>query len=583
MNGTKFETIIYRTLSILFLAVFLQVLFCVFTIAMKMDYFEAMKPITMLPNFVLFLLALPLGALVVFLIMLGEKHPLKGKWDWITGAGLAVLAVGLYFVMDFIAREVAFFLPWDIDVVRGSALNFAAMRPMGYDFYYSIYSNNIPIVFILGKIIKFSKEWGYPLHQEYILVQVNCGLMAASVLFAALSVKRLTKNLAATLFTFALGVALIASSGWMMAIYTDTYGQLFPILGVYFYICYRQVKPLWAKLVLMVLSIGTLAVGGLIKPSIFVVLIALLMAECVGFVRAALNAFGHKTRKATGPRTEDEKNGSTVVGTVINNHKNPHKREFLASLVCLLAFMAFSLAMYKFSGAVKTEMMNRIGLEFNATLEAGPADYLLMGQNNEHTGAYLNEDTTIFGEFQDTKRSEREKIIFGRAMDRIKDRGFFGNLSFYLRKMVMTFNDGTFGWSTEVWRNGEYDPAVARGTRLTPLLRQVYDATYNTKNGILNTVQHLIWMVCLIGLAASVLPNLVKYEKKEDDEPNPGFLLIIFFGVYFYQMLFEARARYLFVFLPILLIMVLGGYRNLTELFRAILERKKTVDKSRHE
>jgi hypothetical protein len=168
-------------------------------------------------------------------------------------------------------------------------------------------------------------------------------------------------------------------------------------------------------------------------------------------------------------------------------------------------------------------------------------------------------------------------------MDRIKDRGFFGNLSFYLRKMVMTFNDGTFGWSTEVWKNGEYEPAVARGTRLTPLLRQVYDAQYNPKKGILNTLQHLAWMVCLIGLAASVLPNLVKYEKKEDDEPNPEFLLIIFFGVYFYQMLFEARARYLFVFLPILLIMVLGGYRNLTELFRAILERKKTVDKSRHE
>ncbi|MBR6094979.1 MAG: hypothetical protein IKP92_08170 [Lachnospiraceae bacterium] len=561
MIGTKFETTVYKVLSVLFLAVFLPVLFCVFTVAARMDYFEAMKPQTMLPNFVLFLLALPFGALIVFLLSQGEKHPLKGKWDYLTGAGLAVLAIGLYFVMNSVAREAAFFLPWDIDVVRGSALNFAALKPMGYDFYYSIYSNNIPIVFILGKILKFSKEWGYPLHPEFILVQVNCALMAASVLFAALSVKRLTKNLAASLLTFALGTALIASSGWMMAVYTDTYGQLFPILGVYLYICYRQVKPLWAKLILMFGSIGVIAFGGLVKPSIFVVLIALIMAECVRFTHSAIDFIAEK--KASPGKAAGNK-------------------PFLTALICMLAFLSFSVALYKFSGAVKTELMNRVGLEFNANLEAGPADYLLMGQNNEHTGAYLNEDTTIFGEFQDTERSVREKIIFGRAMDRIKDRGLIGNLSFYLRKMVMTFNDGTFGWSTEVWKNGDYNPTVARGGRLSSIIKQFYDVNPNRKNGFLNTFQHFIWMVCLIGLGAGGLSNFLTDCKsgvlsdfltaresggKKDIKPagvaDANFLMIIFFGVYFYQMLFEARARYLFVFLPVLMVMAMQGYANL--------------------
>lgn len=548
MNGKKFETIVYKALSILFLAVFLPVLFCVFTIAMKMDYFEAMKPLTLLPNFALFLLALPVGALVLWLLKLGEKHPLKGKWSWITVGILVLLTAGLYFFMDFIAREIAFFLPWDIDVVRGSALNFAALRPMGYDFYYSIYSNNILIVFILGKILKFSKEWGYSMHQEYILVQVNCALMALSILFASLSVKRLTNNLAATLLTFAAGVALIGSSGWMMAIYTDTYGQLFPILGVYLYILYKQVKPIALKIGLLFFSVGTLALGGLIKPSIFVVLIALILAEVMSFI-----------------------------GTFEKNSQDPKAvaKQSAVALICLFVLLVLSVGMYKFSGAVKTEMMKRIGLEFNATLEAGPADYLLMGMNNEHTGAYLNEDTTIFGEFQDTERSEREKIIFGRAMDRVKDRGFFGNLSFFLRKMTMTFNDGTFGWSTEIWKASDYDPAVSRKLAITPYLQGFYNSFEKSKkSGVLNTSQHLIWMVCLIGLGLSVLPNLVSGKKNKADATQNGFLLISFFGIYFYQMLFEARARYLFVFLPILLVMAMMGYKGLLEILESVLGKK---------
>ena len=54
-----------------------------------------------------------------------------------------------------------------------------------------------------------------------------------------------------------------------------------------------------------------------------------------------------------------------------------------------------------------------------------------------------------------------------------------------------------------------------------------------------------------------------------------SFLLIIFFGVYFYQMLFEARARYLFVFLPVLLIMVMQGYCNLSTIAGTILSKRK--------
>ena len=35
-------------------------------------------------------------------------------------------------------------------------------------------------------------------------------------------------------------------------------------------------------------------------------------------------------------------------------------------------------------------------------------------------------------------------------------------------------------------------------------------------------------------------------------------------GIFFYQMLFEARARYLFVFLPILIVMSICGFGKMS-------------------
>ena len=553
MNGKKFEKTMYKILSVGYIVVFFPVLFCVFTIAMKLDYFEAMKPVTFLPNFVLFLLALPIGLLIVWLLHLGEKHPLKGKWNWITVVALVLLTVCLYFFMDCVAREIAFFLPWDIDVVRGSALDFSELRPMGYKYYFSIYSNNIPIVYVLGKILRISKEWGYSLHQEFILVQVNCALIALSILFASLTVKRLTNNFVATFLTFLAGVALIGSSGWMMVNYTDTYGQLFPILGIYLYILYKQTKSPVGKIIFLILSIGALTLGGLIKPSIYVVLIALILAELL----SAIGAF----EKAS----KDSKY---------------EKKKILVAMIGFLAFLVFSVGMYRFSDIVKHEMMKSVGLEFNATLEAGPADYLLMGMNDEHTGAYWEHDATIFGEFQDAERTEREKIAFGRAMERIKNRGFIGNLSFFLRKMTMTFNDGTFGWATEVWKTGDYEPAVSRNLAITPYLRDFYNCYESTKKSIaLNTAQHFLWIVCLIGLGACVLPNLIFGRKREMADSNVDFFLICFFGIYFYQMLFEARARYLFVFLPMLLVMSMMGYKGLLDIIKLVPFKKNLVKK----
>lgn len=194
-------------------------------------------------------------------------------------------------------------------------------------------------------------------------------------------------------------------------------------------------------------------------------------------------------------------------------------------------------------------MVDRIGLDINETIEIGAAEYFYMGLNEETTGSYSGDGMDIVGEFQFTDRKEREYIAFQRALGRMEEKGFWGMLSFWLRKQVMTFNDATYGWDTEVWIHDYYSPVVSTDTPFMTFLREIYWT--GSYVGAYNTLMQLIWIYCLLGIPGMLLP-----DRKEK---SGVILTLCFMGVFFYQMLFEARARYLFVFLPLLLVCATYG------------------------
>lgn len=261
--------------------------------------------------------------------------------------------------------------------------------------------------------------------------------------------------------------------------------------------------------------------GGFIKPSVYLILIAIVAAEIIYCLLKEKTKWQYPVLEI-----------AVIIGMLIA------------------------------AGAYQSVIVDRIGLDKNDNIEGGAVEYFYMGLNEETTGAYNGKDVAVYGEFQYTEREERDAVVLQRAFDRIKERGFVGTLYFWLRKMVMVFNDASFGWATEVWVQGYYSPPVSTDTQCTEFLRKIYWKGPYT--GAYQTLEQLVWIYCLLGIVG------ICFSRRK--EKNSVILILSFLGCFFYQMLFEARARYLFVFLPFLLVCATYGMYQYSFLWRKLVE-----------
>ena len=517
---------IYNMIRVILAVCFLPVLLCVTLAGTHMDYWETVKISTRLPNPVLLVIAMAGLAFCMFLFRKLDHIVLTPKVNRITDRVLVILFFLLFLVNVRVAKEIVFFLPTDYMMVSGTAYKVAKEEPVGYLFYLSIYPNNIPISYILGKLYRKAMEWkNYPYIYEFVWIQVNCALISLAGLFSCLTVKKLTKKLMPVAVAFGLYFVLGGMSAWKIAPYTDTYAMLFPVLCVYFYLCYRESGRMWGRYGYLLLSILAGMTGGFIKPSVYVVVVALLGWEFICFLA-----------------------------------DRRQRWKFILTEVLLTAVLAWG------AGASMDHLIDVIGLDFNEELEAGWQHYFLMGLNEATTGAYNSEDA-LFGEFQDS-RDDRIHAELERAADRLRDRGLLGSIWFYLRKLVMTFNDGTFGWNMEIYAYDYYPDPMYSNTPLAQRLRSIFWGNeLNYDVGGYKTLCQLVWIFSMLGI-----PGICLSEDSTKDKH--GFLIVCFLGIFFYQMLFEARARYLFCFLPMILPVAVCGMQQYARIWTLYRKRK---------
>lgn len=517
----------FGIISVILSVFFLPVLICVAFVGTNMDYWEAVKISTRLPNPVLLIIALTGLAICIWLFRKLGHIEFSPKTDLITDGILAGLFILLYFINVQIAKEIAFHLPTDYMMVSGVAYKIANRESIDYLFYLSIYPNNIPISYILGRLYRKAMEMqNYPYLYDFIWLQVNCLLISMAGFFSCLTVKKLTKKLMPVAAVFGLYFVLVGMSAWKIAPYTDTYALLFPVMCVYFYLCYRDAGHIWSKYIYLLLAILSGMIGGFIKPSVYVVVLALLGWEFVCFLADCRQRW-----------------------------------KFILPAVLLAAVLAWG------AGTYRDHLIDEIGLDFNEELEASWQHYFLMGLNEATTGAYNSEDA-LFGEFQ-TSRSDRIEAELKRAAQRLKDRGLWGDIYFYLRKLVMTFNDGTFGWNMEIYAYDYYPGDIASNTALTQRLRSIYWGNeLNYDVGGYKTFCQLVWIFAMLGIPGICLADEKTREKY-------GFLIVCFLGIFFYQMLFEARARYLYCFLPAILPMAVCGIQHYACRITTAFQKKK--------
>lgn len=112
---------------------------------------------------------------------------------------------------------------------------------LGYDDYYNIFSNNIPVTWVLYKLYSLSASMtSYPYNPEFIWIQYQCILLTLAVVCTAFSALLISRNIGISTITLGLVSLLFGLSPWKMVPYTDGCSIVFPALVLFLYCLFRR-------------------------------------------------------------------------------------------------------------------------------------------------------------------------------------------------------------------------------------------------------------------------------------------------------------------------------------------------------
>lgn len=213
--------------------------------------------------------------------------------------------------------------------------------------------------------------------------------------------------------------------------------------------------------------------------------------------------------------------------------------------VAIGAYIAFSLS---------SMAIGSLGIKVDSERAIGITHFLMMGLNERNNGAFYNKDSDYSAKIHNKKERMHENLRV--AIERVNAYKADGLLKHFCKKTLTVFNDGTFCWGGE----GEfYDKMLPdNNNRLSIFLRNIY-YNKNMQGKYYKTWSDFAQSVWITALGLTVLMAFVKRDKV--------FMCISLslFGLWLFEMLFEARARYLFSYVPFFVIAGSFGMETLYE------------------
>lgn len=150
--------------------------------------------------------------------------------------------------------------------------------------------------------------------------------------------------------------------------------------------------------------------------------------------------------------------------------------------------------------------------------------------------------------------------------------GFAGYLRQISRKLLTVYCDGTFAWGME---GGFYVQVVDNvNTCMTPFLKSIYYSD-GSRHEVFKLTEQFVWITILILAFAS---GLIK--QTEENRTELSILMLTIVGLNVFEMLFEVRARYLFLYTPIYCILATLGCENMYSIIQTHINRKPSVIKN---
>lgn len=473
-----------------------------------------------------------ISILGVLLLSIYFKDKFPSKFNWIkSNFKIKAIAVCIFvfFIQIIFAKSIYFSPGWDVNAIIQNA-EFIISDPESFQYnYFMMYPNNIFLLLIFSKLFKLSQALTF-IDYRFLLVVINIIMVDLAIIVTTLTAKKLFNSKYITLTVGAFGL-LFSFSPWIVVPYSDTLSMVFPITILYLYIIQKEIQKKSYKIIIFGIMGILAAIGFQIKPTVIIVLIAILIAE---FFRS-IKSF----------------------------------KRFINFGVCILAvlitFIGFKVSYNK---SIENLTINGHNLSERENIEVPFTHFAMMGMQSVYVenrgtiyGAYDPDDVTYTQSFP--TKEEKVEANIQEIKKRFSNFGVLGYLEFIWNKINWFLSDGTF------YYGGEGNFMISEPYMSGNIASMLQNTFLHTGDNFLKLADFFqgVWILILFLI---VYPIFEKDRFKEDI--NIVIFRLTITGLVLFLALFEARSRYLINHLPIFIVLATFGFSKVYARFLNELE-----------
>lgn len=423
------------------------------------------------------------------------------------------IAILFFLLQLYISYNIFFETGWDSGayVIPAARLVFQhAEMTESINNYFSFYPNNLFLVNIYAFILKVNQKIGIFCGEDQLMSIVFCNCLISSM--TCLLTYKMGKKITSVGYAFVgylISLVLIALSPWGVICYSDSLVLFIPILILYIYI--SGIPVFWKTVSLFICGY----IGYCIKPQAVICLIAVLIACILQIDKTTIR------------------------------RKNVF-RCFCGIVVSALLITCMSYALDK--------VYEKEGFILDPQKKIGMTHFLMMGMNPDTLGVYNGEDVEISHECQTPQERTQKNLEVVR--ERLKSYRMGGYLKLLSQKMLTNFNDGTFAWGNE----GSFY-AILKADKNTAIAPRLKATFYN--NGahfwLYSGMVQIVWIIVLILCFFKSIIGVLNKDKMEKAE---GVICLSLIGIIVFELLFEARARYIYIYVPLFILYGISGIKQ---------------------
>ena len=419
--------------------------------------------------------------------------------------------------------------------------------------YYSRYPNNLLLLRLIQLCMKLALALGasHPIVGIFIFDILNCAACAIALL-GIYYVLRQVASVGCALVGYALGVMLLWISPWASIIYSDAIVLAAPIVSMALVLAARR-QAGWRSALLWLAFGANSIIGYRIKPQQIFPLFAVALL------------------------------GVLSMTYMLKRENRDHRMSDLKRLGTSACAVVLGIALATSAANVIT---SRLSSRLNENAQFGWSHFLMMGLNPELRGVYAEEDVAYSAGFED--QAARTSANMERVRERLQQMGLGGTAHLLLDKLLTTYADGSFAWPVE----GKFIAEEPRWHEdiLSPLTLSLYypgseSIPLGTRYEGWLTYEQAIWLLLLLLCPCSLLRRAgarasMEIDGERDDnrlylETTLALTLLMLSA---FELLFEARARYLYSFAALYVVLAALGIRYLYCLLRAHREAKSKAE-----